>query len=370
MVKTVGVCGYFSTGSSAFVDLLHEFSETQVLDIEFKLAHKKYGLEDLEFYFKKYHSLMAISPFISYFISSFKRYDFFGSVGRQVDPSVLDKMLNDFVSAIISNSQRHSRGDCISTINFSMLKYIEKLISKCCPMIIKNVINKKVSELFYPNFNMMPEKFDEASRKFIINILSSLGINFHCTTKDIIVLNQSLLARDPIKSFKYFENPMAIIVDRDPRDHYLFGKFFLHSRLGKLCFPCDNVDNYIKWFRKMRLSPLDLQKQENVMLTNFEKLVYDFENTSKKVANFLGITDHIHKGEYFKPTHSRNNTQLFKKYSGCESDIKKIEQELPEYIFPFENYPDIKSEGGMFYGSQSRKLTMPLERYVREKKTK
>jgi hypothetical protein len=98
-----------------------------------------------------------------------------------------------------------------------------------------------------------------------------------------------------------------------------------------------------------------LRERDDVIFFNFEELVYDYENTSKRVAEFVGVTERIHKGEYFKPSHSRNNTQLFKKYTGFESDIKKIEKELPEYIFPFENYPDIEPEGGMFSGSQRRK---------------
>jgi len=105
-----------------------------------------------------------------------------------------------------------------------------------------------------------------------------------------------------VKSFKFFENPIAIIVDRDPRDHYLFTKNFLQPRGLLNLIPCDNVDDYIKYFRLVRQSPPDLRGRDDVIFFNFEELVYDYENTAKKVAEFIGegITQHIHKGEYFK----------------------------------------------------------------------
>ena len=106
----------------------------------------------------------------------------------------------------------------------------------------------------------------------------------------------------------------------------------------------------------MRKRPLqDLRERKDVMLLHFEELIYNCEDTTKKIADFVEVKNHVRKGECFKPAHSRNNSQLFKKYSGFEDDIKKIEKELPEYLFPFEKYPDIKSEGKMFWGCQPNK---------------
>jgi hypothetical protein len=198
----------------------------------------------------------------------------------------------------------------------------------------------------------MPEEFDEAAKIFIYDILDSMDKSFR--NYEITVIDQAFIAYNPVKSFKFFENPVAIISDRDPRDHYLFAKCFLRPR-GFCYIPCDSVDEYIKYYRFMRRSHPDIRERKDVIFFNFEELVYNYENTAKKVIDFIGVKQHIHKGKYFKPTHSRNNTQLFRKYNGFESDIKKIERELPEYLFHFENYPDIEAEGGMFWGSQRKK---------------
>ena len=48
MIKTIGVCGYSGTGSSAVSDLLKEYSQNQVLDTcEFILPYEPDGLMDL-----------------------------------------------------------------------------------------------------------------------------------------------------------------------------------------------------------------------------------------------------------------------------------------------------------------------------------
>jgi len=360
MIKTVGVCGYISTGSSAFVDLLHEFDETQVLDIEVSFVRREHGLEDLEYFLKKRGSFSALTQFISFFTE----YKFFGIQGREkIDKAALDKALDDFLNKIVSNSQGHSYRNYIKNKKNTILKNIGKKVRKYLPA----AIYRNATKRFRPNFEVMPEYFDAASRNFVFDVLKAFDINCYNKDKNVLVLNQPFNARDPITSFKYFENPMAIIVDRDPRDHYLFCKYFLHPR-GLFVFPSDNVNDYIKWFRNKRFSPSGLRDRKDIIFINFEELVYDSENAIKKVTDFVGITKHIRKGECFKSSHSRNNTKLFLKYTECESDIKKIERELPEYIFPFENFPDIEPEGGMFYGSQTRKITKPIAEYIRDVK--
>jgi hypothetical protein len=198
----------------------------------------------------------------------------------------------------------------------------------------------------------MPESFLSASRDFICDILSAMGKKENLVT----VLDQPFEGCNPVKSFKFFENPKAIIVDRDPRDLYLFIKYFLRPR-GREGYqvPCDNVDVFIEYFRLSHKTPPDLRSRDDLLYINFESLIYDYDNTVKKIADFAGVFNHVHKQKYFKPARSKNNTQLFKKYSCYEADIKKIEKELPEYLFPFDDYPDIKPEGGMFWGSEVKK---------------
>jgi len=351
MIRTVGVSGYFSTGSSAVVDLLHEFDETQVLNSEFYIARGiPDGLEDLENSLRGPHSsAVAIKRFRKIMKEPLMR--------KSITKEEMNKIVDEFLNSIIGYSWLNNAPNMIIDIyQFPLsVRYLRYMLWTICLKLRLKFLCKSIQVFFNykVDYSVLPENFDEASKLFIINILAAMGIDWHHEEKKIIVINQAFLPSDPIRSFKYFENPASIIVDRDPRDHYLFTKYFLRPQ--GICFPSNNVNDYIKYFLLQRRSSQNLRSRTDVFFVNFEELVYDSENATKKVANFLGITKHIRKGECFKPTHSRNNTQLFKKYTGCESDLKKIEQELQEYLFPFENYPDIDPEGEMFFGSQLNK---------------
>jgi hypothetical protein len=203
--------------------------------------------------------------------------------------------------------------------------------------------------------SMNPPEFDEITRKFVDEILNVVYQKNEIEKQDEIrVIDQLFPVCNPENYLKYVENSAAIIVDRDPRDHYLFAKLFLAPK-GRVVCPCDTVENYIQYFRTTHQTSPKSREDKNVAFFQFEELIYDCDNTAKKLADFVGAGNRVRSGECFKPAHSRNNSQLFKKYPEYASDIKKIEQALPEFLFPFEKYPDIEAEGQMFYGSQHKK---------------
>jgi len=347
MSTIIGACGYGATGSSAIMDLLREFDNTNILSkIEFILPYFPDGLEDLEYHVRNYHKYMASAVAINRF-RKFTKWPMF----TRVTNGEIKKLTDDFLSKIVQISWNgrswadkyiRSTGELfIASAFFTLIRKLRFIKSnKLCDNLFKHKIE----------ISIMSENFDASSKYFMTEILNAMGRD----PQKMTVLDQPFEGCNPVKSFKYFENPKAIVVDRDPRDHYLFAKNFLRPR-GLAQIPCDNADDYIQYFRLIRKSPLDLRKRDDIIFLNFEELIYDYENAVSRVANFCGVSEHTHKGVYFKPTHSRNNTQLFKKYTGFEEDIAKIERELPEYLFHFENYPDVKAEDGMFYGSQRRK---------------
>jgi hypothetical protein len=265
----------------------------------------------------------------------------------------LNKIIDNYFDKIIQLSWKgHGYADVL--VRPPLEIFIKRCLFKTAKILRFNQLSR-LYNLLYPHnisISIMPGCFDSASGEFISDILDAIGRE----PDKVTVLDQPFEGCNPVKSFKFFDNPKAIIVDRDPRDLYLFVKKFLRPR-GREGYqiPCANADEFIKYTRLMHQTPPDLHSNNDLLFINFESLIYDYENTIKKISNFTGLTDHAHKGKYFKPAHSRNNTQLFKKYGGFEDDIKKIESELSEYLFPFDKYPDITPEGGMFWGSQNKK---------------
>ena len=202
-------------------------------------------------------------------------------------------------------------------------------------------LRKICNRLFFykMELSIMPDNYNSASKQYISDVLDLMGRNH----KYITVLDQPYEACEPIRSFKYFDNPKAIIVDRDPRDYYILLKE-IKRKLGLTYqVPCDTVDKFIEYYKLVRKSLPDIKEQKDVLFVYYEEFVYDYENAVEKIVNFTGLNCHSRKGNYFSPLKARDTTELFKKHKEFEADIAKIEQELSEYLFHFDSYKKIGS---------------------------
>jgi len=183
MKKTVGVCGYVSTGSSAVVDLLEEFDDAQVVNGEFRFAYYPDGLEDLQFNLKSLHSsAVAIKRFRMFAKSVFPKN------------AEIDRITDDFLKKIVQNKWCGSS----NFIDF-YLNPIGVYIKKTFRKIRANKIFNEPTFDYDIEFSVMPENFDEAAKIFISDILSAMGVNNNSNEEKVLVLNQSFLARDPVK---------------------------------------------------------------------------------------------------------------------------------------------------------------------------
>ena len=70
-----------------------------------------------------------------------------------------------------------------------------------------------------------------------------------------------------------------------------------------------------------------------------EDTIYKYNEFSKKIDDFIGIAPghHVRPKQYFDPAKSINNTQLWKKRHVDMDIIKRIEDELGEYCYDFDN---------------------------------
>ena len=174
--------------------------------------------------------------------------------------------------------------------------------------------------------SIYPNDFYETTKKYIISLMLSSGFDL----ENICVLNQPFAANNIIAGMRYFNDSKAIVVDRDPRDIYIFVKEIV-SDSGSF-IPVNSVEDFVKYYRLLRIKK---EIQENILYLNFEDLIFKYDLIVKKIENFLEIKNHQNKERYFRPEVSAANTMLFIKFPKYNRDIQYIEHELPEYLYPF-----------------------------------
>lgn len=348
----VSTCGFGSTGSSAVCDYLMECEGFQNFDaVEFTLSTMVDGLEDLEFHIMKQNtrlssSIYAIQRFRKAIHERSREWSVETSAKRQDILDLTNHYLKDITQlTFIGNGPQIDRphnefirryfGEAV--IKQRIIPYLEK----------KKWLKKNID--FYPltelDASIRPSNFYEASKRYVSSILTLLG----CDLNKSVVLDQAFVGNDPEKSFPFFNDPYAIVVDRDPRDLYIFAKKVLLSR-GRF-MPIDSVEKFITYYRMMRDNQPYKIPNERILVIPFESMVYDYDKAAAKIDQFLGCVNKRRKS-IFDPSISIANTNLVRKFPEFKEDVAKIERQLNEYLFPFEKFKvDFgKEPKEMFFG--------------------
>ena len=346
----IGTCGFASTGSSAVSDYLKEFDENQVFDqFEFTLPYLPDGLEDLEYHLTQ-HVVRDDSSGIA--IPRFRRclQKKFESTLNQnfsVSPSQLSDVTEKFIKSIVQLQWKTAKRTDVLLNPSWFYNFFGYRVMKCHVLPYIQRRRGKVVDLWpYRNVevSIFPENFQEASRQFIKDILTLMGADFNKN----IVLDQPFLGSNPTRSFRFFDNPKAIVVDRDPRDNYLFTKLVLYKKENIM--PVDDVKTFVKYYRLFRDNHPYKQPHPDVLCLHFEDMVYNYDNSTKRIREFCNLPENPRQKSVFDPNLSMANTQLYLRYPEYKDDIAYIEQELPEYLFDFEDYPQPTFTGKMFSG--------------------
>lgn len=331
---TIGVCGYGYTGSGAVYDLLREFDQCSAvntdLDFEFMLPYIQHGLQDLEFQIMRSSRFFSTDAAIKDFIRLVKMLDIPFGLYRRLYGKQFKNISNNFISEIteLSWSGTTIEDKYIATEPYRSMRFrlFERLIylyesktEKRFPPVFREVVYLSVSH----------EAFLEAACKYIRSLLLALRLDFDKN----ILLNQPFDINNPECSMKFFENPKAILVDRDPRDIYILAKVYLGKKGDFIC--TDTVDRFIQYHKLIRRRNYNVCNS-NVLNIRFEDLIYNYEKTVDTIASFLCLDrSKYKKGLYFDPNVSVENTQLYLRHTEFANDIERIEAELADFLYPF-----------------------------------
>jgi len=344
----IGACGFGSTGSSAVTDYLKEYNNFQVLDdIEFTWVSGVDGLIDLDFHVNHPHNrtMDSIKAIDRYRLMCKNKVKKFGNVG--ISPEKFIKLTDDFLDSIITTSwdwQIHGSRNMVDKIRRSLYARFS-VVSK---WEVKNGRHWEGYPLEKVYLSVLPKDFDEKAKKHVRDILLAMGADF----SKPIILDQPFAGNNPQACFKFFEDPYAVVVDRDPRDNYVFAKTKLLGRFHLM--PINNVEDFVKYYRALRKNQPYTEPHERVLCMKFEDMVYHYDETTAKLREFLHLPDNPNPKSIFDPAISMPNTQVWKRFPQFAKDIEYIEKELPEYLFDYSGCPEPDLNGKMFWGKSPK----------------
>lgn len=314
----VSVCGYNCSGSSAVLDLLKEYKETEVIDFECMLLDFPDGIRNLDqnfnsdgLYFKEDTAFIRFEKFVhnNRYIQKFSNYK-------------ADKITKKYIHDLTGVSWKGR-----SVYDYMSKDPIEKnywLVKRLIEKTIYNLLKKRVG-ITNRIMRMKDNDIDfyKRTREYIDEMVVSFGGNL----SKINVMDQLMPPIATSTFFKYINDGRAIIVDRDPRD------MFINLSMGVdcECVPRNGKD-FVKYHKLWWKNKEDSDK---ILYIMFDDLIYNYDETLIRIEKFLGIKSHVRKKQYFKPEKSINNTQIFKRVKGYDEEIKLIENELGEYLYDY-----------------------------------
>ena len=345
----ISTCSFGSTGSSTVTDYLSEFDTVQVLDhVEFTWLTCVDGIIDLDYHLnnpinRTADSIYAIDRFKKLVDINERKYKRSG----RIDPKLFRRSAEKFIEEITQLKWEwylpHPKSFFRTYFINAFLKY--RIIPRIEVWKGRRISCWPMEEV---SFSVKPQNFEQAARSHVRDLLEAMGADFDRP----VVLDQLMSATNPQLCFKYLDDPYAIVVDRDPRDIYIFSNTKL---IGLQHFmPNQPVEDFVKYYRLLRDNQPYKKPHERVLLLRFEDMVYNYENTTKQIRDFLHLPDNPNPKSVFDPALSMANTQLWKRFPQYQEDIEYIERELPEYLFDFRGCPAPDLNKQMFRGKSPK----------------
>jgi hypothetical protein len=177
------------------------------------------------------------------------------------------------------------------------------------------------------HISVSEEEFLEATRDYMDELCEQMNKD----GKEFVLLDQILSQSNPARYFRYVRDMKVVIVNRDPRDVYIFLKHIKDHVLPK------TPEEFARIFRDTHRMQSEVP-EELCMQVNFEDMIYKYDEYVPKVMEFVGVTEehHVHKRTRFKPEVSVRNTRLWEKYPQYAEEAERVAELLPEFIYSYE----------------------------------
>lgn len=326
----VGLCGFGNSGASAFLDYFRGYNELGTFcEFEFQLLHQADGINDLKYHLVHSKERITCNAAIQRFI----RLQKYGAFGRSMKKKIGNRY-TDWYSRYISELTVTKWIGKMSIYDpLDITKESEIPVVNLSQRVINKVLCKINDGWGYPfpkekYFSILDEEtFDKITKKYLDELFVLVGLK-----GDINIVDMLFSVTNPSQGMEFFDSVKAISVVRDPRDVYIESK----RKLGRSRYmPNDSVSSFISYYKTIREN-IDSCKADNILITNYEDLIYKYDETTEKVRLFLNINEKPEKEfKYFNPLVSAKYTNRVELYRKFDEDIRQIEEMLGQYIYDF-----------------------------------
>lgn len=327
-MKKIACVGYHATGAGVIDDLFREFDNVAQCsyEFEFRILQDPDGISDLEYNLienpHRLNSGFAVKRFQKYLKRM--RYAYTRNFGPQwVKAS--EKYISELVKIEYSG---YWHGD-IWLLN-PVLQYYHlacRAISRISPKKLK----KPAYYNYFPRLHTYHVCVDEMDfLKHTQAYLDALCEAINPEEKEFILMDQPFSPSNLARYTRYVDDVKTIVVDRDPRDVFIFQQLIKEHTL-----PSD-VYGFCEVYRDSRNKVSDAPEGSCLYVT-FEDMIYHYDENVKKVLEFVGIDEshHVRKRERFNPDISIKNTKLWEKYPEYADEVKVIEEKLDEFLYHY-----------------------------------
>ena len=327
-MKKIACVGYHATGAGVIDDLFREFDNVSQgqYEVECRVLQDPDGISDLEYNLvenpHRLNSGYAVKRFLKYVKRTNRTYKkLFGSEWVSRSKEYAAK-----ITKIHYVGYWHGDIWLLHPI-FRYYHLFRRGLSKVAPRRWK----KPSYYNYFPRLKtyhacMNEEDFLNCTRDYMDHLCEAMNPE----GKEYVMLDQLYAPGNLARYIRYMRDTKIIVVDRDPRDVFIFQKL-----IGEHTLPPE-VEDFCVVYRDTRARITDVPEEICLYIT-FEDLIYHYEESVEKVLDFTGIAQkhHVRKRMRFDPNISIKNTRLWEKHPEYAEDVKIIEERLPDFLYRY-----------------------------------
>lgn len=334
-MKNIILTGYNGSGATAMRNLLMEYKNCDTIkrkSYEHILFYTPNGLFDLEYKLLLRNSQTRSDEAIESFKKEMYRLwenDFFWcGAYKSLYGNEFKELYEEFVNKLVQFQFKGSWSYDLVKEKHSLVRTFKDICKKALGKNVTHfgrVLEYKKDDTISCSL-VSKEEFFKHAREFINDYFKMVNKN----KADYFVYEHLLKPYDIGNLDKYFDDgTKVIIVDRDVRDIYIYGKYVVKNSK----YPKEPEKFIDFWTRLRNIEPKIDNK--NILRVYFEDLIFNYDKTVSKIEEFLGIdsTNHTEIDKYFNLEKSKGNAELYLQKEEWREEVKIFDEKLKDYYY-------------------------------------